>query len=623
MRADMDLRDSKQVISIANIVVASGIFFFMTQTLDAFNYPKVLVVSTGTLALLIALSISRGYLLKFRDLHWIEYLLLGMSFLTIFLASFHDTFSFLTLWGSFSRSNGLMAKIPLFLIAALYFRFSRRETTSRFFDFALVILVVEIIYGAIQLSGNDPVPWNNPYNNIFVTAGNPNFAAALFAILVVLNARNVYYSRNHFMRILAGSALFLGIYMSYATQSVQGILTIAAAAFLLCVIGIVRYFKAGYLRYGLLGLSAVIATPVALGVFNFGPLKSFLFQETLSIRLHYWRVALKILADYPLTGVGIDRYGDFYRLYREPWFVEKYGPGLISTNAHNVALQWGTDLGVLGIVMYLSLLIIATIVYFKCAKFRTEKKFLDLDFVFVSFFAFYLQSLISISQLSVTVLGFAILGIVLSFAREDSNGTELKHSESKKNQAVLNNRKASFIGIGTWWLIFAMLLIPFTSSIVRKDLELRKAIQLPGIQQQVSDLAPRSEAIQNAIQPFLEDQDYVSLTIQNLYTQGNAQIGVEIAKESTVINPRSWVGYQSQVLAYAQSNQPAEALKAAIKTLELDPLNYNIQFNLAEQAFKAGNRQLAKEYTALVISAAPPQSEAYIGATKLLVELDR
>jgi O-antigen ligase len=623
MKVDLDLRDSKQVISIANIVVASGVFFFMTQTLDAFNYPKVLVVSTGTFALLIALTLSRGYLLKFRELHWIEYYLLGMSLLTVILASFHNTFSFLTLWGSFSRSNGLMAKVPLFLIAAVYFRFSKRETTSRFFEFALLILIVEVIYGAIQLTGNDPVPWNNPYNNIFVTAGNPNFAAALFAILVVLNVRNVFYSRNYVLRIFVGCALVLGIYMSYATQSVQGILTIAAAAFLLCVIGIFRYFKAGYLRYSLLGLSAVIATPVALGVFNFGPLKSFLFQETLSIRLHYWRVALNILADYPFAGVGIDRYGDFYRLYREQWFVEKYGPGLISTNAHNVALQWGTDLGVLGIVMYLSLLIVATIVYLKSAKFRTEKRFLDLDFVFVSFLAFYLQSLISISQLSVTVLGFAIFGIVLSFAREDSIGTELKNSELKKNRKILDNRKASFIGIGTWWLIFALLLVPFTSSIVRKDLELRRAIQLPGIQQQVSDLAPRSEAIQKAVQPFLEDQDYVSLTIQNLYTQGNAQTGVEIAKEATVVNPRSWVGYQSQVLAYAQSNIPADALRAAIKTLALDPLNYNIQFNLAEQALKTGDKELARKYATRAKESAPSTSEAFIGAEKILSQIGR
>ena len=345
-----------------------------------------------------------------------------------------------------------------------------------------------------------------------------------------------------------------------------------------------------------------------------------MFQETLSIRLHYWRIALKILGDHPWVGVGIDRYGDYYRTYREPWFVEKYGPGLISTNAHNVALQWGTDLGLLGLAMYLALFILPTFVYLKYGRLRIERKFQEQDFIYVGFFAFYLQSLISISQLSVTILGFALLGISLSYIHQDSNVESHKDSvkkSSRRNQVS----KASFVGFGTWWLLFVSAMAPFTSSIIRNDLNLRKAMELPGTAQQVSDLLPRSKAIEDAIKPFIEDQDYVSLAIQNLYTQGNAQTGIEIAKAAVLSNPRSWVGYQSQVLAYAQSNMTPEALEAAKKTLELDPLNYNIQFNLAEQALKSGDKVLAKKYAVIAKQSAPITTEAYIGATRILAEL--
>ena len=146
-------------------------------------------------------------------------------------------------------------------------------------------------------------------------------------------------------------------------------------------------------------------------------------------------------------------------------------------------------------------------------------------------------------------------------------------------------------------------------------------MELPGIAQQVSDLGPRSLAIQEAIGPFIEDDDYLSMAIQNLYTQGNAQTGIEIAKAAVLSNPRSWVGYQSQVLAYAQSNMIPEALEAAKKTLELDPLNYNIQFNLAEQALKSGDKILAKKYAQIAKESAPITTEAYIGATRILAEL--
>jgi O-antigen ligase len=616
----IDLRESKQITFLANLVVAAGVLFFLTQTLDAFNFPKVMVVSTGTVALVLALMIFRGYLLRPRELHRIELWIFGMVVAIIVLAAANDLTRLTTIWGSFSRANGIMAKVPALLLAGIYFRFSRRETIARFFDFALILLAIEVFYGAIQLTGNDPIPWVNPYNNIFATAGNPNFAAALYAILVVLGLRQIFNSEKIVYRIAALGLCVAGIYMSYATQSVQGILTVAAAVFLLSLVGIVRYVSRKTLKIALLTISLGAATVISLGVFNFGPLKSLLFQETLSIRLHYWRVAIKIIQNHPLFGVGIDQYGDYYRLYREPWFVEKYGPGLISTNAHNVGLQWGTDLGVLGVLMYALIFIIPTYVYFKNAKLKSEKRFTDLDFVYIAFFAFYLQSLISIAQLSVTILGFALLGIALSYSNTAQKDSEISKNQSKRNSNS-SQRKTSFVGLGTWWLIFCLLIAPFTSTVVRKDLELRRALQLPGIAQQVSDLSARSKAISDSVKFFLTDQDYVSLAVQNLFSQGNAQVGVEISKESIVSNPRSWVGYQSQVLAYAQSNVPQEALKAAIEVIKLDPLNYNIQFNLAEQALKSGSKQLAEEYANKVKLSAPENSEAYIGATRILAEL--
>jgi len=55
----LDLRGSKQITFLANLVVAAGVLFFLTQTLDAFNFPKVMVVSTGSVALVLALMIFR------------------------------------------------------------------------------------------------------------------------------------------------------------------------------------------------------------------------------------------------------------------------------------------------------------------------------------------------------------------------------------------------------------------------------------------------------------------------------------------------------------------------------------------------------------------------------------
>jgi ABC-type Fe3+ transport system permease subunit len=126
------------------------------------------------------------------------------------------------------------------------------------------------------------------------------------------------------------------------------------------------------------------------------------------------------------------------------------------------------------------------------------RTFQDIDFIFIGFSCFYLQSLISISQLSVTVLGFAVLGILLSYARENAPSS-MEQSQERSRRAQKSRSKSSYLGLGTIWLVFCLALIPISSSVVRNDLALRKALQLPGAAQEVSDLGPRSEALLSRI----------------------------------------------------------------------------------------------------------------------------
>jgi O-antigen ligase len=609
------LKDNKQITFIADFIVIVTVIFFLTQTLDCFNYPKAAIIALGSFSLFASLVVYARYPFRRQEVNWVEYLIFSFVFLISILSSANNLQSFTTIWGSFSRGNGLLVKVALLLIALIYFRFSTRDSISRFFRVGTLILIVEILYGAAQLIGLDPIPWNNPYKNIFATAGNPNFAAALFAILVVMHFRFFFIARSIKVKIFIFCLMLLGTYMSYMTKSVQGVLTILAGAFLLSFILILRKSKS--ILKLIFGSSTLIffALPIVLGIFNVGPIKKFLYQETLSIRMHYWRVALRIIQEHPIAGVGIDRYGDYYRLYRESGFVSKYGPGLVSTNAHNVALQWGTDLGVVGILIYILLYLIPMWIYIKKANFRLKNKLDDFDFLFVAYSAFYLQSLISISQLSVTVLGFALLGVCLSQVRmKEENFSE---PSSRKSRQL----KTSFVGIGTWWLIFTLLLSPFLTKPITQDLNLRRALQLPGNAQGISDLSVRSKAIYEASLPLITDQDYLGSAVQNLFANGNAQTGVDLAKLAIEKNPFSWVAYRSLFDAYSQSNLHLEALEIGEKLMKIDPLNYNILYELAEEALKSNNPQLAKKYAIKVSLFSPPSSEASIGAKKILDQI--
>lgn len=613
-------KECKQVTFIADLVVSGVILFFMTQTLDSFNYPKVVAAAVGIIALALTVIVYFGYPLRTKGLHPIEYILFLIIALIVGLASQNNISSFTTIWGSFSRANGIITKIALLILVIIYLRFSNAETIDRFFRVAAVLLSIEIAYGAIQLTGNDPIPWINPYNNIFVTTGNPNFASALFAILVVINFKFLF-SKNVFWKKMVFSILILaGVYMSYATKSVQGILTILASIFLLSIITMLRFIVSK--RYVVLLISGAVffSLPVALGVFNIGPLKAFLFQETLSIRMHYWRVALRMMENNLFSGVGIDRYGDYYRLYREANFVEKYSPGLVSTNAHNVALQWGTDLGLLGTFVYISLYLVPLFVYLRKSKFSVKRNLTNYDYLFVAYSAFYLQSLISISQMAISILGFCLLGLCLSQVFEDEKSTTEKPSPNRNST---RRRKSNFIGIGTWWLVFSLAIAPLLIQPIKNDLALRKALQAPGGSQGVSDLGPRSKTIYSATLPFIVDQDYLGNSIQNLFANGNAQTGVELAKLAIQRNPMSWVAYRSLFDAYSQSNMHTESIAVMKELLEIDPLNYNLYFEMSQEALKSGDVKLATQFANRTLEAAPESSEAYLGATKILKELGR
>lgn len=607
----------KEITLIADLVIAATILFFWTTTIDSFNFPKQFVIATGIVSLVLVALLRDRFLINLAKTSRIELLLLTTLLILCLISLPHGLTSMTNFWGSFSRANGLLTKVVLLLVALVYSRYSSEKSINRFFNVVLVLLFLEVIYGFIQLNGFDPILWINPYNNIFVTTGNPNFAAALFAILVVLSTRFLFVGTNLRTKGFVVVLLVLGTYMSYATKSIQGIMTIAIGFFLLVVVWSLKRLARNRDKLLVVTGLSILGTPIALGVFNVGPLASFLYQETLSIRLHYWRVAMRIIRDNPLFGVGNDGYGDYYRLYRESWFVEKYSPSLISTNAHNVALQWGSDIGVLGVLIYFLFLALAIFTYISKFRSYSESKSLnDSDFLFIGFVAFYAQSLISISQLSVTCLGFALLGMLLSHNRDE------KLEIPMKRKLVKAITPSSFVGVGTWWIVLCLALTPLTSTLVRKDAELRRAMQLPGVSKEGSDLEFRSKQITSAARFFREDQDYSLFAIDNLFNQGLVQYGLTFSEEVLSTNPNILIAYSAQIIAYSNSGQSKELIVAAENALQLDPLNYSIRFQYGKALNSRGRRAEANRELVEVLRQAPYSSSDFEAASSLLAEID-
>jgi len=161
--------------------------FFNTKSEDPFNTPKLV-------ALLIIASLSINYLLKYWQVNSVQKNkvdLIFISLLCFFLLSgviavvFADS-KLVALIGETQRRNGFLAYLALSLVALTVSRLITVDSLKNLFRISISTGVVFGFYGVIQMSGNDPVSWNNPYNAVIATVGNPNFASALMAVFSVL-----------------------------------------------------------------------------------------------------------------------------------------------------------------------------------------------------------------------------------------------------------------------------------------------------------------------------------------------------------------------------------------------------------------------------------------------------
>ena len=67
-------------------------------------------------------------------------------------------------------------------------------------------------------------------------------------------------------------------------------------------------------------------------------------------RFLFWKSAVKIIKDFPITGVGLGNFGLMHHQYKSPQAIEAYF-------AHNSYLQVGAEMGVLGLLAWIWILI--------------------------------------------------------------------------------------------------------------------------------------------------------------------------------------------------------------------------------------------------------------------------
>ena len=415
--------------------VSAITLFFKVDFYDPFNSPKLILLLLVAGWLLGHLFNSyRVRPITLRSSEFIVTMLTLGFVISLLVALMHSDQFLVGLVGETQRRNGFLSYFGLSVIFLFTLRHINFSNVIRVYKIGILTGVVLSVYGVFQISGRDFITWDNPYNSMISTLGNPNFASATLAILFLIGLfsfplRDITVP----FRVLIAMLLILALFAIIKSNSRQGLLVIFfSCVFYISVHSIIRNRKLGLLVNGLSAVAALLAT---LGMLQKGPLTSLLYKDSVSVRGYYWRAGIEMFKDSPLTGVGVDRYANAFKQFREVGYPLKYGFEITSSNAHNTFIQLFATAGLLVGMFYLLILGYIFLSGIKLLR-RCEKDQKNIVLgLLAAWIGFQAQSLISIDNIGVSVWGWLLGGSILGL--NFRNNSEMNQIHDSKNKSLV------------------------------------------------------------------------------------------------------------------------------------------------------------------------------------------
>jgi O-antigen ligase len=399
--------------------------YFNKTAYDPFNTPKliILLITSGwLLGHIIDHYRNKSVRIRSRDFLYLTIPGIFLFFLSISLF-FTDIF-LIGLLGDTQRRNGFLSYLALTIILLFTALKINYFYVIRIIKVSILVGLILCGYGLLQITGNDFVQWNNPYNSMITTVGNPNFASSLLALMLLTALFAMFIqSINIIYKIVGVVIIILGLALIIDSQSRQGLLV----AFFSIIFYLVTYFYFVLRRFrlALIAISASLILFTILGMLQMGPLSSVLYKGSVSVRGYYWRAAFEMIKDHPFSGVGLDRYGSFFKEYREVGYPLNYGFEITSSNAHNVFLQLFSTGGIFLGFSYLALLILIFMTGMQNLK-NSQGDFQKINqLLLATWVGFQAQALISIDNIGISIWGWLFGGCILGLGRLSAGDTSV------------------------------------------------------------------------------------------------------------------------------------------------------------------------------------------------------
>jgi O-antigen ligase len=473
------------------------------------------------------------------------------------------------IYGVYGRNTAFLTYLLLIfvILSAAILRTNKSFNTLFFGLFAAGM--VNVIYCGWAILFGDFIPWNNPYGNVLGTFGNPNFIGAFLGLFAASLVAYSFKIGLHIGLRLSSVVIFvISVIEIIDSSAIQGRVVVVAG---LAIVGfyLVRAkLKSALFQFGYVVVISIGGVFALLGALQSGPLAKYIYKTSVSLRGEYWQAGWNMGTDHPLTGVGFDAYGDWYRRARDLQALILPGPNTVTNAAHNVPLDVLAFGGWPLFLSYVGILLLSVIAIIKVTA-RTRAY----DPIFVTlttaWVCYQLQSIISINQIGLAIWGWLFGGALIAYEvatrpkAADDGGSAGKTNGPrvvKKRQAETIVSSTLVAGIGA--VIGLLLASPPYSA----DAKWRSALMSENANKVEEALVPAylnpssSYRYVNAVQVFESSKIY--------------DIAYKYAKLGVEFNPDS---FDSWKMMYLITNSSPEEKASALENMKrLDPNNPNV-----------------------------------------------
>lgn len=595
-------------INLVLVGLAAVTLLFNSSLQDPFNAPKMwllLIFGAWLLGQLKGESINE---IRAKSLsgNSKRILLIFSGFLvTNFMALLFTDSKYVGLFGDYQRRTGFLTYVCL----ATFFWFTAKKIRStdgsRFHYWTLGIALTFCMYGVLQHFGYDFVNWTNPYNSIIGTVGNPNFAAALMGIFaVIIFGFAINKDTSGFNRIVSAGSVLLLLLAIYFSDSLQGFLAAAVGFGVLIVTWVLQRNRT--LGWSIAGVGFVGGLMSIFGILQMGPF-NFLFKESVTFRGDYWRAGIRMFQDHIWFGVGLDRYGAYFREYRDVAQVLRRGPNVETNAAHNVFIQLGATAGIFVLIAYL---VLVGFVFWRgivgLRQSTGTKQILFATF-FAAWITYLAQAIISIDNIGIAIWGWVLGGAVigLSYNRDEKE-------KVKSGKPLAKSRLG--LGLSSVYTIIAIIFSSLFFTAEYAQHEVGKYV-LPT---NASEQAVFETIVLKSLQIKPVEPKFRRLAAIHFFEARMNGQAVKQLEQAISNDPREFESRNTLSMYYEKIGRPELALPIREYIVTIDPYNVINLLALGRDLKATGNTTGAREIVNKITAIAPESEELKSAKSELL-----